>query len=244
MLLLLLTLVATLAAAAGIRLTSMPAISRKLVPFSGGLLIGICAFGIVPEVVEELEWYASLLWLLAGFLALWVIDRFVYPVCPSCSHSHDHDVCITRLHGFATPMIVAASAHSFLDGFGAAASYTAGPGTMLLFAIAMHKIPEGLAFGIILRSAVQSPWKALAWCAIAESAMFVGGGFESLLTGQMTAAWFGVLLAVIGGSFSYLGLHAIHGEFKRRGLVPAFMPALTGAAGAVALQQGLRVFLR
>ncbi|MCL4854700.1 MAG: hypothetical protein KJZ78_25345, partial [Bryobacteraceae bacterium] len=78
MLLLLLTLVATLAAAAGIRLTSMPAISRKLVPFSGGLLIGICAFGIVPEVVEELEWYASLLWLLAGFLALWVIDRFVY----------------------------------------------------------------------------------------------------------------------------------------------------------------------
>ncbi len=49
-------------------------------------------------------------------------------------------------------------------------------------------------------------------------------------------------LALAGGSFIYLGFHAIHGEWRRG--VPAFVPALTGAAGAAALQQGLRVFFR
>jgi hypothetical protein len=36
----------------------------------------------------------------------------------------------------------------------------------------------------------------------------------------------------------------VHEEWKRRGPVPAFMTALTGAAGAAALQQGVQVWFR
>jgi len=43
------------------------------------------------------------------------------------------------------------------------------------------------------------------------------------------------VLALVGGSFLFLGAHAVHGEWRRRGK-PAFIPALTGAAGAAAFQ--------
>jgi hypothetical protein len=33
----------------------------------------------------------------------------------------------------------------------------------------------------------------------------------------------------------------VHGEYEREGWVPAFGPALTGAAGAAVVLQGLRV---
>jgi hypothetical protein len=37
-------------------------------------------------------------------------------------------------------------------------------------------------------------------------------------------------------SFLYLGGHAIHGELRRSGPAPAFVPALTGVAGSSMLR--------
>jgi hypothetical protein len=42
------------------------------------------------------------------------------------------------------------------------------------------------------------------------------------------------MLALAGGSFLYLGAHAVHGEWRRRGR-PAFVPALVGVFGAAAV---------
>jgi zinc transporter ZupT len=218
---------------------------RKIVPFSGGLLMGIALFGVLPELAERYNWGVSLALVGAGVAALWIIGRYVYPVCPSCSHTHDHDHCATALHGFALPLVAAASVHAFLDGVGISASQQgggAGLGTVGIAGVVLHKLPEGVALGILLRAAVKSPYAALAWCALAESATFAGALAETAFTGHFGSAWAGYALAIAGGSFLYLGFHAVHGEWRRRG-VPAFMPALTGAAGAAALQQGIRVFL-
>jgi len=38
-----------------------------------------------------------------------------------------------------------------------------------------------------------------------------------------------------GGCFFYLGFHAVHGEWRRRKRWVAFVPGITGAAGAAAL---------
>jgi hypothetical protein len=48
-------------------------------------------------------------------------------------------------------------------------------------------------------------------------------------------------LAVAAGWLFYLGAHAVHEEWKRRGPVPACVTALTGAA---ALQQGVQAWFR
>jgi zinc transporter ZupT len=218
---------------------------RRIVPFSGGLLMGIALFAVIPELAEERGWPYALALVGTGVGLLWAFGRFVYPVCPSCSHTHDHEHCATTLHGFALPLMAAASLHAFLDGLGVAAAQndtSKGLGVLVL-GVVLHKIPEGIALGIMLRAAVKRNSVAFGLAALAEAATFFGGVLESAVTARFGEEWVMYALALAGGSFLYLGFHAIHGEWQRRG-TPAFMPALTGAAGAAALQQGLRLFLR
>ena len=235
-LLLALTAVAIACAFAGVWLTSVPAMSRRIVPFSGGLLVGISLCWVMPELAGQMGWFAGLAWLGAGCGLLWIVDRYVHPVCPTCSHTHDHDSCMTRLHGFATPMVVAFAMHSFLDGWAiAASSDDPNLGLPFVLGLAVHKIPEGLALGVILRAALDSRLGAVAWAAAAQAATLAGGVVETALAKQLTPHWMTVLLALAGGSFLYLGAHAVHSEWRRRGGF-AFIPALTGAAGAAAFQ--------
>ena len=84
----------------------------------------------------------------------------------------------TRLHGFATPLLAAAALHSALDGWSAAASQDAGLSLALIGGIAVHKIPEGLALGVIARASLGSRASALAWCALAQMATVAGAGVE------------------------------------------------------------------
>jgi energy-converting hydrogenase Eha subunit C len=74
--------------------------------------------------------------------------------------------------------------------------------------------------------------------------MTIAGGAAALVAAPyLSVAVLGAILSLAGGTFLYLGFHAVHIEWKRRGR-PAMYPALTGAAGAAALQHGLRVLLR
>ena len=231
------TTIAVLSAALGVWLSSVAALSRRLVPFSGGALVGVALFWVLPEMAEFFRWPGAVARVATGFVLLWSIDRFVYPVCPACSHSHDHDHCATRLHGFATPLLAAAALHSALDGWSvAAARDQSNFGAALALGIAAHKIPEGVALGVIARAALSSPAAALGWCALAQSATLAGAGLEALLAPRLDSAGVHALLALAAGSFLYLGMHAVHGELRRSGSAAAFVPALTGVAGSSVLR--------
>lgn len=217
---------------------------RRIVPFSGGLLMGIAVFGVLPELAGEYGWTGGIAGMGAGVLLLWVVGRYVYPVCPSCSQTHDHEHCATALHGFALPLVIATGIHAFLDGLGIAAAQQEdahGLAVTVVTGVILHKVPEGVALGIMLRAAVGSRLSALGWACVAEGTTFFGALFESVITGRLGLDWVSFALAIAGGSFLYLGFHAVHGEWRRCG-IPVFMPALTGAAGAAAIQQTLRVF--
>lgn len=233
--------IAVACALAGVWLSSSTRLARKLVPFGGGTLLGVGIFWVLPEMADSLHWPGALMWLAGGCLLLFSIDRYVYPVCPSCSPEHDHAHCSTRLHGFAMPLLVASAIHAAMDGWSAAASeqeYTLGLG--FLMGIAAHKVPEGLAMGVIARAALRSRGAALAWCALAQSATLLGAAAESVLAPLLGTQVMHALLALAGGSFLYLGWHAVHSEFRRSGASPALVPALTGVAGSSVL----RLFLR
>jgi zinc transporter ZupT len=197
-------------------LATLPSISRRLVAFSGALLVAVAGFWL-PEVAALVGWTAAVAWLCAGVALLWVIDRYVSPVCPACSRTHDHEGCSTRLHGFASPLIVTAALHSLLDGWGLAAQRAdAGPAAVALgIAIAAHKIPEGLALGVILRSALRSRAAAFGWATIVQSVTITGGVLGSLASSWLSRSGIGILVGLTGGGFLFLGLHALHGEWRR-----------------------------
>jgi zinc transporter ZupT len=239
------TLVAVASATAGVALLGHGRHTRMLIPLSGGLLIGVAAFGLIPELVLDIGWLRGVLLVGAGYALLKVLDRFVFSVCPSCADDHSHESCAEPLHGFAGPLLAATTIHAFVDGWGLVAvqvgTNTPGAGTAFAAALLLHKIPEGLALGTILRASVDRASTAFLLCAAVELATVVGGATGIWLT---PANWVSYPLAIAGGTFLFLGVHAVHSDWKRRGARPAFIPALAGAAGAALLQQGLRMAAR
>jgi zinc transporter ZupT len=245
------TLLATLIGVAGVFLglwlTTAGRRTRLVVPFSAGVLLGVVLFGLLPELVEEIGWPVTGIFFAGGYGLLYWIGRHVAPVCPSCAHDHDHQSCDAVLHGFAAPMIGASMLHSFFDGWSIATAQLAshhGIRVAVALAVALHKIPEGIALGAIVRASVSSRSTALLWSVLVEATTLVGGILGLAIAPRLGTAWITYPLALAAGWLFYLGAHAVHEEWKRRGPVPAFMTALTGAAGAAALQQGVQAWFR
>ena len=216
-------------------------------PFSAGVLLGVVIFGLLPELEEESGPLAGVLLPLAGYGLLLAINRFAYPVCPTCAHDHDHGACADELHGFALPLIAAAAVHSFMDGWCVAAAQLAAPAGLRLavpLAICLHKLPEGVALGGILRAAVKRRAVALGWCILAEGTTLLGGGAGLWMAPHLGTKWTVVPLGLAAGWLIYLGFHAIHEEWKQRGARPAFISAAIGAAASAILQRGAGMWLR
>lgn len=225
--------------AAGIKLAETPSLSQRILPFSGGMLVGIAAFWILPEIAQRSGWVGAIAGIAIGFTLLWLIDHYVYPVCPTCSHTHDHGTCSQSLHGLAAPLLIASGVHSFFDGWSLAVSQEKGFETLkvaFLVGIGAHKLPEGLALGALLAAALGTARKAMLAAAAAQLMMVAGGSLAIVLAPHLDTNWSIGFLAVAAGAFVYLGYHAIDSEYQRRGIVTSVMPALGGAVGAAALR--------
>lgn len=234
-----LAILALAGAAVGIRLEEVPGFSRRLLPFSGGLLAGVALFWIVPEIAERNGWWMAIAGLIAGAFALWIIDRFFYPVCPTCSHTHAHEQCANSLHGFAVPLLIASGIHSFFDGWSLAVSDEKGFETLraaFLTGIAVHKLPEGLALGALLLAALGSEGNALWAAAAAQSMMLAGGALAVVVAPRLEQGWTVAFLSIAAGVFVYLGYHAIDSVAQQRGFATSAMPALAGLLGAAVLR--------
>jgi zinc transporter ZupT len=209
------TFVGILGAVLGIWLTGLRERARTVVPFSAGVLLGVAVFGLVPELASELGWRPTLLLFAAGYGVLLLVNRFVYRVCPTCAHDHDHSACSTELHGFAAPLILAAAVHSFLDGWSIATVQLAVPLGLRVavpLAVALHKVPEGIALGGILRASVKSRKVALGWAVLAEGATLAGGGLGLAMGPHLGSEWITYPMGIAAGWLFYLGYHAVHEE--------------------------------
>ena len=241
------TFVGLVGAVLGIWLTGLRQRARAVVPFSAGILLGVALFGLVPELASEIGWRLTILLFSVGYGVLLLVNRFVYPVCPTCSHDHDHNACSTELHGFAAPLIVAATVHSFLDGWSVATVQLAVPLGLRVavpLAVALHKIPEGIALGGILRAAVKSRKAALGWAVLAEGSTLAGGALGLMMGPRLGSEWITYPMGIAAGWLFYLGYHAVHEEWKRRGARPAFASAAVGVAGAAVIQRGVEAWFR
>lgn len=208
-------------------------------PFGGGILMGVALLWVLPEMADFWNWAVALAWIAGGFAFLWVIDQYVHPVCPSCTHTHAHaeDHGHAELHGFGPPLLAAIALHAALDGWSVvAADGFSGLGAPFVVAVAVHKVPEGIALGVIARASLESRNSALLWSIAAEMMTLMGAILEVALAPFLGETLLHILLAVAAGAFIYLGGHAVHGEWKRRGVGAAIYPAIAGLAGLSALR--------
>src|SRR5271165_2459646 len=231
--------VAVIGVLMGIRLAEVGGFSRFLAPFSGGVLLGVAGVWIIPEIAEHLGWTGAVAGSAGGFGLIWVIDRYIHAICPSCSHTHMHDDCANRLHGFSAPLLIASGMHSFFDGWGLAVAQTHGFEDLraaFVLGVSIHKLPEAMAIGVLLLAATGKRAQSALGAIAAQSTLLLGGFVALSVAGHIGFTWSAVLLAVAAGMFAYLGYHAVEGEYRRRGMAVTFFPAVTGAVGAAALK--------
>jgi len=209
---------AAAAAAAGVLLNSVRDVARRLLPASGLLLMAVAVLLLFPELARITGWARAASMIVVALGIVWMVDKFIYPVCPLCSHSHDHEHCQTRLHGFAPPLLVAMLIHNVFDGWMLSLGQNdADPTHALSLGVIAHKVPECFAFGAILSAALNSRRAALVWAVLTQAGTLAGAGLQRSTAAWLSPLWIAALLALGGGVFLYLGFHTMHGEWKRRG---------------------------
>src|SRR5262245_56607472 len=116
-----------------------------LLSFSAGVLLGAVFFHMLPETSRVLN--DGIGWpILAGFLLIFVMERFVFV------HACEEFGC--DIHQMGIPAFLGISLHSLLDGFPLCAGLILPQlGPVFLLAVIIHKMPDSMSISSILLSA-------------------------------------------------------------------------------------------
>jgi zinc transporter ZupT len=129
----------------------------------------------------------------------------------------------TSFRNIATLLGVIVAAHAAVDGVAIAAGHhNHPPGTEvmvtgavrtlpLLFALSLHKLPEGLALTALLISSGFRRTPAFLLTAGIELATLLGGALGVMLQDMASPALLSGIMAHVGGGFLYLALQALRG---------------------------------
>lgn len=230
----------TLFAIGGIGLGVFPGHSRglsaKFAAAGGGLLSGIAVFWLFPDIAAIASWWQAALLVAFTFSVLFAFDRTLH-------HLHHSFVDSAAEAGLIVgPLLVAAAIHSFLDGWSVRfASMDALTNLAVPAGLALHKVPEGLALGLVARESFRSRGAAFLAAASVESFTLIGAWIEPVANrlgaNEFGHIWLGLVLAVIAGSFLFLGAHTVLPARRKPTLMIAFAGAFLLALGAAVLQR-------
>ncbi len=223
----LLTLLALAGVAIGLAAGQSRTLSSHVAAAGGGLLFGIAIFWLLPEIAESLGWIRAVSLAAVALCGLVLIDRVLL-------HRHD-----SPGHGVIGPLLAATAAHSFLDGWSVRV-FSGQPlaNIAVPLGLGLHKIPEGVAVGWIARRSFPSTWKAACAGVAVEAMTLVGAWAEPRVdasgAARFGAWWTATVLAIIAGSFLFLGVHAVLPARRRVGVIAVFV----GTVVAVAIMRG------
>lgn len=121
-------------------------------PFGAGALLAAAFLGVLPEAIEAGDVHQAVVWALGGFLAFFVLERFLGWFHHHENHHHE------AVHGrnnstHQALVVIGDTLHNAIDGVAIGAAFlvnpAAGIGTAL--AVAAHEIPQEIGdFGILL----------------------------------------------------------------------------------------------
>jgi ZIP family zinc transporter len=193
-----------------------------LIALSGGVVVGVALFDVLPEAFDNLGNAQHVGWLAGlGFLVFFVGARaLVLHHRDDDEHVHAH----SRVGAFGA---AALSAHSFVDGLGIGFAFhvSNSTGFIVFLAVVSHDFADGLnTVGFILRQS-NDRQAAMRWLIVDALAPLFGAIVGSTI--GIGAEALGVLLALYAGFFLAMGAtdllpeaHA-HPSWKRIALTVA-----------------------
>jgi zinc transporter ZupT len=184
--------------------------------FAAGVLVSVSFLHIIPKSIEMNP--SAPLFLLAGFLALYVTNRFLNAYICHQYECADYTLGIIPMLGVGL--------HSFLDGVIYSVTFNVSIFTGVLAALGMvlHEFPEGIVTFLLLKKGGFTKKKSEGYAFLAAAISTPLGTLISFpIVGRIDRSILGGLLAFSAGALIYVGashlLPAVERENKEYSLI-------------------------
>jgi ZIP family zinc transporter len=189
-----------------------------LLSFSAGVMVSITCFGLVPEAFKLAGVTVSVLGLLGGIVVVMalnhVIDRITITRKGNLKLHHAHAELFhespiindnKRMLRSGVLMLFAIALHNIPEGMaiGAGGSHNFRLGALLAFMIAMHNIPEGMAIAAPMLAGGVNKGKVV-FLTVLAGATTLFGGLIGIAIGSISDLAIALSLSAAGGAMLYI----------------------------------------
>lgn len=196
--------------------------TAELIVFAAGLLVAGALLHLIPGSAGLIDMNEALAWTLASFLVFYLLEAHFIPhvhgrgESPIEDHEHGHE---DEAHPVGVMVVLGLGIHSIADGLAVGAGLSAGVllGSVAVVLVVVHKLPVGMAaMSALYHSGV--PGKRAVWVATGLGLVTPAAVVVSYFAFRNVSEDFlGVLLALAGGSFLYVGAADLLPEGQAKG---------------------------
>lgn len=192
-----------------------------LLSFSAGVMTSIVCFGLIPEANDISSIFVTVLGLIFGAVVIMILNRLVDIMTDAREEklqihpTHEelyHESCILCkstdnqvLLRSGIIMLIAIGLHNIPEGIaiGAGGSHNLQLGTLLAIMIALHNIPEGMAIAAPLLAGGINKEKVILLTALSGAPTFIGG-LLGVWLGNISDTVIALSLSAAGGAMLYV----------------------------------------
>ncbi len=177
---------------------------HHIMGFAAGVLLGVVAFDILPEIIEMLGGGFDSTWtmiaLVAGFLAFHVLEKGLL-----LHHSHEDEYADHKHPHVGIASALALAGHSLLDGMaiGLGFQVSSEMGILVAIAVIAHDFTDGMNTVALMLSHKNSIRRAR-WFLLIDALAPVLGALSTLLF-TVPEHWLVVYLGFFAGFLLYIG---------------------------------------
>lgn len=172
-----------------------------LLSIATGIIISIIFLELIPDSIENIGFFSTLVIILIGIAIIYLIDRGIKSTNDKslqCSSKISH-VRVAILMGLGLMM------HNFPEGIIMGFGFVKGSGLGIKMSIliSIHDIPEGIAIAAPLIAAGKKPFKIL-WYSFLVGFPTVIGAWIGILMNNISSAFLGYSIAFASGIMIYV----------------------------------------
>ena len=200
-----------------------------LLSFAAGVMISIVCFGLIPETLELANAPVSILGLALGIVIIMILNRIVDRI----TETREEKLKVHRTHEelyhgsqfikdrakmlrSGVLMLIAIGLHNIPEGIaiGAGGTLDYRLGLLLAVMIAIHNVPEGMAIAAPLLAGGINRWKTVFLTAVCGATTLLGG-FIGIVIGGISDFAIALSLSAAGGAMLYI----VFGEMMPQAIV-------------------------
>ncbi|MGQ0645877.1 MAG: ZIP family metal transporter [Elusimicrobiota bacterium] len=171
----------------------------RFLAFGSGTLLGITFLHLLPEAWKlDARWAGGMV--VTAFVAFFILEEFV--VVHACRELVED----CRVHSLGYTALAALALHGAADGLAIAFSFHSSRslGTLVAWAVVVHKFSDGLTLSSLFRGTGHSPRKTLLLTAALALATPAGAALSLTKAAWITPSFLAGVLGLAGGGFLYV----------------------------------------